>query len=244
LRFDRRGVYDIGDYQIAVGDLLGFRELPKLGSGKELVIIPARATHRPSIDAFGGFLGDVSVRRFILEDPVLTVGFRDYTGREPLKSVSWTRTAVAGKLQVKQFDHTAEQTVTVLLNVSGASETALEECFSLVRTVCETLEKQKIPYGFRTNGNLPGPTGRIESMPDGLGHSHLSNILYALGRADDTCFRSWKALTVEALKHRKAGESFVVITPPLDADDGEILRRFTAAAVNPVCVLTAEEENA
>ena len=46
-----------------------------------------------SADVLSGFLGDVSVRRFIYEDPVLTTGFREYTGREPMKHISWTQSA-------------------------------------------------------------------------------------------------------------------------------------------------------
>lgn len=165
----KRGAYQVGSYRLSAGDLLGVSEVSVHGGGQELVVMPERSDDLGMLQALGGFLGDISVRRFILEDPILTVGFRDYTGREPMKAISWTRTAMTGALQVKQYDHTAEQNVVVLLNVEGGSGKDLEECFRMTRSVCEELERKKIPYAFRTNGNLPGPVGKVFSLASGLG---------------------------------------------------------------------------
>lgn len=244
MAFDTRGVYSIGECRMSAGDLLGFYEQTLDCPGQSIVIIPERTRNPVSIRAVGGFLGDVSVRRFILEDPVLTVGFRDYTGREPMKAVSWTRTAVTGKMQVKQYDHTAEQTVQVLLNVENGTPGSLEEAFRLTRTVCEELERRKIPFGLRTNGNLPGPVGKIFHLADGLGQSHLNTILYALGRADYTCYQSFRYLTRQTLLHRKNNEAYIVITPGSDAGIRRELRELEQSAGNMLCVLTAEEGKA
>lgn len=237
----RRGSYEVGKYQLSVGDLFGLREESNFGKGQSLVVIPSRTDSSPAVEALAGFLGDISVRRFIMDDPILTVGFRDYTGREPLKNISWTRTAISGALQVKEFDRTAEQNVTVLLNVSGGSDEELEECFRLTRTVCEQLEQHKIPYGFRTNGYLPGATGALFKVPEGLGHNHLSTILYALGGANYTCFFSLSSLIRQALLARKHNEAFIVITPKTDENDSAALERLKSASASPICVLTAKE---
>lgn len=241
MAFGARGVYSLGACRMSAGDLLGFYEQTLECPGQTVVIIPERTRNPVAMQAVGGFLGDISVRRFILEDPVLTVGFRDYTGREPMKAVSWTRTAVVGKLQVKQYDHTAEQTVQVLLNVENGSPGALEEAFRLTRTVCEELERRKIPFGFRTNGNLSGPVGKIFHLADGLGQSHLNTILYALGRADDTCYQSFRYLTRQTLHNRRNNEAYIVITPELDDRGRRSLKELAQSAGNVLCVLTAEE---
>lgn len=244
ISFDDRGVYEIGRYHLAAGDLLGFSEYGRPGPGEELVVMPRRSENLGAIQALGGFLGDISVRRFILEDPILTVGFRDYTGREPMKAISWTRTAVTGTMQVKQYDYTAEQTVQVLLNVEGASEEALEECFRLTRSVCETLERQKIPYAFRTNGNLPGPVGKIFHLADGLGSTHLSTILYGLGKADGTCFQSLRYLVTKTLSHRRSNEAYILITPEPDEDAQASIRALETASPSGLCLLVAAEGEA
>ena len=242
LSFPQRGLYQIGSHRLSAGDLLGFREAAKNGEAEEIVIIPRRSKNPGSIQALGGFIGDISVRRFILEDPILTMGFRDYTGREPMKSISWTRSAMSGNLQVKQFDHTAEQHVMILLNTEGAKPEQLEECFRLTRTVCETLEQKKIPYGLRTNGNLPGPVGKIFHMAEGLGQRHLGTLLYALGRADGTCFYSLRYLVTRTLMHRKTGESYIVISPPVSRRNAAEIRTLRAAVGDGICILEAREE--
>ncbi|MBR2890564.1 MAG: DUF58 domain-containing protein [Oscillospiraceae bacterium] len=242
ISFDRRGAYQIGAWRLAAGDLLGISEYAVTGPAQELVIMPERAKNVRSLEALGGFLGDVSVRRFILEDPVLTVGFRDYTGREPMKAISWTRTAVTGSLQVRQYDHTAERVVAVLLNVEGASPAALEECFRLTRSACELLERKKIPYVFRTNGNLPGPVGKVFYLGEGLGGTHLSTILFGLGKADGTCFHSLRYLVRQTLDRRRGNEAYILITPELDLVGKRAVAMLEEAAGGSVCVLTALEE--
>ncbi len=240
--FSKRGYYSFGDYTLTCGDLLGFRESAKRGQGTSIVVIPELSRQQASIDALGGFLGDISVRRFILEDPILTIGFRDYTGREPMRAISWTRSATAGSLQVKQFDHTAEQHVVVILNLEGASGPVLEECLRLARTVCEKLEQKKMPYGFRTNGNLPGPVGKIFYMAEGLGERHKNTIFYGLGQADQTCFYSFRYLCQRTLQHRSSNESYIVITPPLEGSALAALRKLENAVGNSLCILSPKME--
>lgn len=238
----KRGNYSYAKFQISSGDLLGFKETYKDGAPENVVIMPEHSRHRPSIDALGGFLGEISVRRFILEDPILTMGFRDYTGREPMKHISWTRSATASTLQVKQFDYTAERHVVVILNTEGAGREELEECLSLTRTVCEKLEQHKIPYGFRTNGNIPGPVGKIFHMAEGLGTQHLRTILYGLGRADRTCFYSFRYLAERTLQHRSSNESYIIITPPQDGAARAAIQKLENAVGNSLCILTAVAE--
>ena len=235
--FAERGVYKVGSYRLSVGDLLGFREEQRHGHGHKVVVMPQHSRQQTAVDAVGGFLGDVSVRRFILEDPILTVGFRDYTGREPMRAISWTRTAQTGNLQVKQYDHTAEHHVVVLLNIQGADAQQLEECLRLTRSVCEKLEQRKIPYGFRTNANLPGPVGKVHTMVEGLGERHLQTILYGLGCADGTCFHSFQYLTRQTLKKRKTNESYIVITPDDQDEARSCILELSNAVGTRVCVL-------
>lgn len=232
-----RGEYTLGSCRFSVGDILGFRETGVEAPPGRIVVIPEKAKNSRALQAVGGFLGDLSVRRFILEDPILTIGFRDYTGQEPMKAVSWTRTAITGQLQVKQYDHTAEQTVTVLLNTEDGSPEELEGAFRLMRSVCEELERKKIPFGLRTNGNLPGPVGKLFRLSEGLGSQHLNTILYSLGRADYTCYHSFRDLTRKALEHRKSNESYIVVTPRQSTSLNAAIRQLEAASGNPVCVL-------
>lgn len=237
-----RGVYTVGDHRLSAGDLLGFREEAFEGLGGEIVVMPHLANSRHVVDAIGGFLGDISVQRFIMEDPILTAGFREYTGMEPMKSISWIRSAAAGSLQVKQYDHTAEHTVTVLLDTQGGTPHQIEACYRLMRTVCQILERRRIAFAMRTNGGLCGPMSKLFYLPEGLGENHLNTLLYALGKADYSCFFSPEYLTQQALKNRKKNESYILITPQLRENVAYCARRLREASGYTVCLLTGQEE--
>ena len=239
-----RGIYLLRGATLHSGDFLGLRRTSRrYNRTSEIVVLPAPAGEDPALAALGGFLGDISVRRFIMEDPVLTLGFRDYTGREPLKAVSWVQTARSGKLMVKKYDHTLEPTVTVLLNVEcpgGRPDIeAVERGFSLARTVCETLERRRIKYGFITNALAVGAVGGWSAVAEGLGESHLSAILEGLGRATCDCTETFEKTAERAARVAENGRSHVIITPFEYADLTACVRRLKHLTGGEVVVIPA-----
>ena len=114
----RRGRYVFTGATLQGSGFLGVSELTAYtNQNEEVIVLPVPCDIPALTDTLGGFLGDRSVDRYILEDPVLTLGFREYSGREPMKSISWTQSARSGQLMVKKYDYTLELTATVLLNV-------------------------------------------------------------------------------------------------------------------------------
>lgn len=238
----RRGGYRLGEVTLTTGDFLGLKDTSqRLGGTADVVVIPRRCEDADVLRALGGLMGDISVRRFILEDPILTAGFREYTGREPMKAIAWTQSARSDQLLVKQYDYTVDATVTVLLNAEGGSEEQLEHCFSLTRTVCEELEDRGIPYELRTNGDLVGPLGPVRRVNEGLGHQHLNTILYALGRAGCTCYSSLERLVEVARRAARPNQSYILITPPLSPAQDRLLDRLRAVSDGQVYILTGKE---
>ena len=239
LRFSlpHRGWYRFGSAVLTVGDFLGLKDTSRsIDSFCEVVVIPPRCENSNVLRTLGGFLGDISVRRFILEDPLLTVGFREYTGREPMKSISWTQSARVGRTMVKQYDYTVDTTVTVLLNSQDGTPEQMEECYSVARTVCEELEERGIPYDFRTNGDLTGPMGPMSHVSQGLGQQHLRTILYGLGRATGKHTFSLEKLVDQSLRTARTNQSYLLITPPLPPRKNSLLQQLRTAG-GEVCLL-------
>lgn len=209
-----RGFYLLSPLKLSCGDFLGLGEqVRRTGQFRAVVVAPREAEEAGFADVLGGFLGDVSVRRFIHEDPVLTTGFREYTGREPMKQISWTQSARGRGLMVKVFDHTAEPRVSVLLNADTRAkgrEALLEKCYSLARTVCRVLEERGVQYDFATNADMASfVDGTSGQVGEGLGAVHFSAVLDCLGRA--TYFRTIP------------GEQFLAQSIDASADRGRIL---------------------
>ena len=242
----RRGRYVFTGATLQGGGFLGFNELTAYtDQNEEIVILPVPCGIPVLTDTLGGFLGDRSVDRYILEDPVLTLGFREYTGREPMKSISWTQSARSGQLMVKKYDYTLELTATVLLNVEGDRtegwEERLEACFSIARTVCETLEEQRIPYRFVTNAAAAGAVALWSQVSDGLGAGHLSTVLEGLGRATYDPLRPFSHTLEQTTRHVEQGRTHILITPERDLRWQHGLSRLEQLSGARALILTPEE---
>ena len=238
-----RGRYFFRNTTLIAGDLLGLHEsTDQVSYFKEVVVLPERA-NTPELDcALGSYMGDLSVRRFILADPILTMGFRDYTGREPQKDISWPATLRRGELMVKQYDYTAEITATVLLNIVDGSEADVERCYSLARSVCEKLEEKHIGYSFLTNAPCSDAVGRWNFIGDGLGPRHLSVILEGLGRATCTPADNFDMLLAQMEKEQNSTRSFILVTPELSPENAAALHRYEARRGQKVMVICGKAE--
>ncbi len=240
-----RGRYIFRSSELCIGDLLGIEEsrrsFPYI---TEVVVFPRRIESSAIEAAFGNYLGDISVRRFILTDPILTVGYREYSGREPQKDISWPASLRQGKLMVKQYDHTSELSANVMLNIDGGSPEEIEQAYSLARFVCESLEKRRVSYSFATNAGTANAAGVWTYMGSGLGEPHLRAILEGLGRATHDRVRSFSALISSLSRGPETAKAYVLVTTPLSPAQDALVSRVEARLGTQIFRITAEAPSA
>ena len=225
LRFSvkERGLHDFGRYYLESGDFLGLRPVLRDGPVDLRIICTAQTCEAPHFETLGGELGNVSVHRFILDDPSLVMGYREYSGREPMKQISWNQTAKAGHLMVRQNDFTTDRIAEVIVNMDPTHAPWMERCLSLTRTVCERLEAEKVPYALQSNGDL-------FSLPEGLGKGHLFFIQRRLGLSRLTGYTGFASLIDRCILQRQMSCTYIIITPSTDdAFEAALsrLRRYT-----------------
>ena len=242
----KRGRYFFQGATLSMGDFLGLSEqMEPFRLLKEIVVIPSPLPGDGLAETLGGFLGDMSVLRFIFEDPVLTLGFREYTMREPLKMISWGQSARAGTLMVKNFDYTLELTVTIILNVQCGERAdaaiLIERCFSLARSVCDVLEDKGIKYDFLTNANAAGAFSIWSSIVEGLGERHYMSIMEGLGRATHQHVDTLETLLDKAARGTQQGRSHILITPMNMPEIAPGLERLEVLSGGRTLVINAEE---
>lgn len=243
----KRGRYLLQDATLYGGDFLGIRDnCNKFKVHKEIIVMPERISY-PNLDhLLGDFLGNISVRRFLFDDPMLTVGFSEYTGREPMRDISWTQSARMGKMMVKEYDHTIDYCVEVLVNVQSvpnsfeSEDEGVETCFSLARGVCEVLESKQMKYGFSTNAITLGPIGSLYSVDQGIGNRHFFRVMEILGRALPQSAEYFNATLSRACRSIQTGKHFIIITPKVDPSWEESLHRLQESTVAQVIVLTPD----
>ncbi len=236
-----RGRYVFRGAVLKGNDFLGMQESTlQIDTLTEVIVAPKRMESVPLEQMLGGFLGDVSVRRFMAEDPSLHTGFRSYTGREPMRSISWSQSAKGQGLVVKQYDHTTEPTVTLVLSTEGGTPAQQEACFSMMRTICEQLEQKRIRYDFLTNAIMAGAPTACKHLGEGLGAQHFRTILTGLGCASYGNVESLQA-TLRRADDRTGECSYLILLAHEDAAARDAVARFAARVGGAVRVITPQE---
>ena len=206
IRLRQRGVYELGRYYIESSDFMGLHPAVRQGETNLRVVCTAKRCDLPELDTEGGLLGDKSVLRFLFDDPSMIKGYREYTGREPMKQISWMQTAKTGQMIVRMNDYTVDRNVSILLNMESAPLPALEKCMELLRSVCEELEEQRVPYGLFSNGD-------VFSLKEGLGRNHLFYIQRRIGLSRLGSFYGFSTLVNDYIRRPRENSSCIIITP-------------------------------
>ena len=237
----KRGNHRFGSFSIETGDFLGFKEYRKEFIRFNSVAIFPRPVPGVNIEeTLGSILGDYSVRRYLFEDPVLISGFREYTGREPMRSISWLQSAKTGRLMVKKYDFTSEMSVSVLLDSEGDREIQ-EICFSLARSVCDILEDKKTEYDFYLNSTIGGANCRQHYFSKGLGSGQRTGILKQLAMAVDTCDFSGEELIGRVQKSSMSTPGVIFISAHRDSGKEKMLAKLAEGGQTSVSAIYAED---
>ncbi len=197
VRVGQRGRYVLEPLQLIGGDLLGLKTQSRTERGFHELVVPPRECDLPELDGLmGGFLGGISVNRYLYEDPILTAGYREYTSGDPMRAISWKQSVRGRGLMVKKFDYTTEPRVVVLVHADSSRYTQperVERCYSMARTVCRMLEEKAVSYRFALNAtfdllmNATVTAGdewkKPLEVPQGYGPEHFRRVLEMLGRA-------------------------------------------------------------
>jgi uncharacterized protein (DUF58 family) len=240
---ERRGVHVICGRKLARGDFLGLSLSERRADcRRELLVYPRPLQSGALVEALGNYCGELSARRWLIRDPVLTLGVREYTGTEPMHTISWSQTARRGALTIREFDYTRSLNCCVLLCVNGLQDddgTLLDRCCSAARTVCDTLIANGVEASLSTNAALIGyPFAVCRSATASLGRE--SDVLDILARATDLPCAQMTALAEAALAAQTEAAAFVLIVPHADAA-AEDARRLLEARNGMGALLVAAD---
>ncbi|HAZ37172.1 MAG TPA: hypothetical protein DEF85_04205 [Clostridiaceae bacterium] len=224
LKCSKRGAYSFSEVSLTAGDFLGVTTSNKeMSLNEEIVVLPKTYQIEKNLIPYGNLSGDISVKRWIVEDPILMVGVTEYTGREPQKWIHWPTSLRQGRLMVKKFDYTSDNKAMILLNIESfkpfwmsIDEEGIEKCISIVRGVAEGFEDAKIPYGFINNGQILNKSSYgfgSDYIYPGTGENHLYSILECLGRINYSIIMTFEEMVEKILKVDIRFTTLVLITP-------------------------------
>ncbi|MDI6879105.1 MAG: DUF58 domain-containing protein [Desulfitobacteriaceae bacterium] len=217
----QRGKYTFKDVTLIGGDLLGLDTSEKeVEFSQEIVVLPKSLALAENIRPYGDYYGDISVQRWIIDDPILMIGVREYTGLEPERTIHWPSSLKTGRLMVKKFDDITENSVMVLINIESAKpfwfnieNGKIEKCISLARGVVDEFERVGIPYGLGTDAHVSGSSSNLNLKNPGIGAYHYAEIVESLGRVINSLSLSFEDLLWYLTRRGGVYTTYVLITP-------------------------------
>ena len=219
----KRGVYNAGSVALTGGDLFNLsRAERQLELDCNIVVYPRILSDDELPDPANRWLGDAVVKRWIMPDPFLVTGIRDYRAGDSLRDVHWRASARTGDLRVKVRDFTSDPRALVILNVQtsaaqwadvGAHDVeTIEQGIRIAATLCLRALKSGMDAGFASNACLMGKEGSGEFVyvPSAGGNEQGDKLLDTM--AHMLLHREYNFPTfLEELSHLE-GEDILIIT--------------------------------
>lgn len=191
----KRGVYDAGSVVITCGDLFSMsRRERHLELDCGICVYPRILSEDEMPDPAHKWLGDLAVKRWIMPDPFLVNGIRDYRAGDSMKDIHWRASARTGDLCVKVHDFTSDPKAMVILNIQttdnqwadvGELEAEnMEQAIRIAATLCVRALSNGMQAGFSSNACLAGAagTGECVFVPSRSGGEQASLILDTMAR--------------------------------------------------------------
>jgi len=248
ITISKRGSHMFRGGFMEFGDFLGIREFYKdVYFSREILVYPKKIDRPDITDALGSFCGDIAAERFLIRDPIITIGSREYSGREPMREIHWLMSAKRGELMVREFDYTRELSAAVVFAVDdiGIDEQDLmDECCSAARSVCETLAGLGVYISFYSNGYM---TGRAENgvWKHKASAGNMKGLLEGLSRIASYNKCSVNNLLSFAATDGSTENAFIVILPAANAKtDSAVdeLRRRTGRSTLTIHVNSSNDK--
>lgn len=165
----RRGYYYFREAQVTSGDLMGLvKKYENVEAESTLLVYPKIHPIKELPIPSHQMQGDYFVRRWIVEDPFINAGVREYQAGDSLRSVNWKASARAQTMQVNKKDFTADYRLMIYVNFDRDEdirlpineEELIEKAISYAASIASYTTAKGIPTGFGCNGYLyvPGET--------------------------------------------------------------------------------------
>lgn len=187
----KRGVFTTENVTLVSGDLLNFRivSIP-VAVNAQLMVYPEIVDLDELFTPVNLQQSDKTVNRWIVDDPFMVSGIRQYAPGDPLNRIHWPATARAGRLMVKKNDFTSQRSLTILLNMQSQlyeytdtiNKKNAELGIKVSATLLDRALKEGSPVRLGTNG-CTSPDARKEIFTgEAADKEHVSDLFKILAR--------------------------------------------------------------
>lgn len=191
MKCTKRGVFDIDNATITCGDILGMiTDSMAVPVNLRLTVYPGMIDIDEMFFSTRDILGDAVVKRFILDDPFIVKGTREYIPGDQINRINWKATARTDRIMVNENDFTTKVGITVLMNVQSDYEEfdfvknkdIIELAIKVSSTALNRGYKQAIPIRFGSNACTVDDGKNMILTEIGTGQEHMKHMLYKLAQ--------------------------------------------------------------
>jgi len=250
-----RGIHAFGPATLRTGDVFGLTSQETTFEAQDSLlvypkIVPLDRLGLPASNPFGD---RPLQRQWLFEDPLRTVGVRDYRPGDSPRRLHWKATARAPgqALQVKLFEPTTSHRLHVLLNVStseqnwmwqGYDPDALEAAITTAASVANFGAERGLLIGLSANARLFHSSASVRILPN-RDPRQLMYIFEALARLVPMGSMPPEALVELEGRELAYGTTVVMVTSVVNRPLIHQLQQLKRGGHQPVLLLiTAADE--
>ncbi|MCM3783332.1 DUF58 domain-containing protein [Neobacillus mesonae] len=247
-----RGVYQLETVTMTGGDMLGvYSQVEKHPVSAQITVFPALLNNHEMPSSYEVWQGELEVSRWIVEDPFLIQGVRDYGESDPMNRIHWTASARTGKLQVYKQGFSSDPKSFIIFNIQESSEMwkvvtkpeMAERGLSYAATAVSYAAGRGLKTGFIHNAFASDSESLVRIDAD-YGLLHTEFIMQAMAEIKLKCLMPMEqVLRDEADRQLESGDrqDYLLITPFVSTAMEEQLSRLRRSG-NQVSVMYVEAD--
>lgn len=222
----KRGHYQIKSVGMSSGDGFGFGiRSQHVKASAEVIVYPKVVSMKEMDLPSNSWFGDLIVKRWIIDDPFVIAGTRDYTYGDPMKTVNWKATARTNRLQVSKKDYTADHHLMIYLNFDQSDdhwlpvqdEELIEKGISYAASIAQYSISEGISTGFGCNSLFDQTEASIEDnisvrIEPRNGKAHLMSLLHTMAKLKIEKNKSFNLFLLEDIEQQVKGMDILILT--------------------------------
>ncbi len=217
-----RGYFRLDTAFLTTGDLFGiYTSSQEFHGDSELYVYPRIPNSDELSQISLKWQGDVTMKRWIMPDPILVNGIREYRSGDPQKDIHWGATARTGQLQVKVHDYTVSPRIMLILNVQSSEnlwgimsedeKEFIEEGIRYAAYLSDWGITNGLEVGFICNGSLDDTHETVHIAP-ACSPAHLEALMQSLAKLRIICERNLHVLLDDLYESGTTGLDIAVIS--------------------------------
>ncbi|KNY29160.1 DUF58 domain-containing protein [Pseudobacteroides cellulosolvens] len=134
------------------------------------------------------WMGDTVVRRWIIDDPFMISGIKDYQYGDSMNRIDWKSTARTGSIKVYNRDYTSNMKIIILLNIQSNEDSwddntdveLMENAISYCASIASYMMSKSIETGFCCNCHSSENEKAPVLIPAGCSAGHINLLLESM----------------------------------------------------------------